>query len=273
MFAHDFVRHAWLAGTGVGLCCGVVGWLVVLRAQLFAGDALSHVAFVGAIAAALVGVDERLGLFATTAAVALAMAGMGRRARASDDVIGLVFAWILGVGLLLLALVARSAAGGTGVAAVNALFGSIYSLSAGQAATTSAVGLGVTLVVLVALRPLMLSSLDPDLAATLGVPVRALGVLVLLALGAIAADGTLAVGALLVLGLLAAPAGAAHKLASDPRRGLALSGALAVAAVWGGLVLSYAIPQLPPSSAIIALAAGAYAAAGLWGSWRRRSRG
>ena len=47
MFAHEFVRNAYLAGTFIALASGFVGWFVVARAQLFAGDALSHVAFVG----------------------------------------------------------------------------------------------------------------------------------------------------------------------------------------------------------------------------------
>ena len=100
-------------------------------AQLFAGDALSHVAFVGAIGAAVVGLDERVGLFVLTLAVAGGMAALGPRRRADDAVIGTVFAWILGIGMLLLTLLATSSAGGAGISAANALFGSIYSLSAG----------------------------------------------------------------------------------------------------------------------------------------------
>ena len=80
MFAHEFVRNAYLAGTFVALACGTVGWFVVLRGQLFAGDALTHVAFVGAIAAAVLGFDERVGLFVLTLAVA---AGWPRSAAAA----------------------------------------------------------------------------------------------------------------------------------------------------------------------------------------------
>jgi zinc/manganese transport system permease protein len=261
MFAHDFVRNAYLAGSGIGLCCGVLGWFVVLRGQLFAGDALSHVAFVGAIAAALVGVSVQAGLFALTVLVAAGMAGLGERAQAGDDVIGLLFAWILGIGLLLLTLLARSSSGGTGVAAVNALFGSIYALGAGASAIAAGVAVLVALGALVAIRPLLLSSLDAELAAIRGVPVRALGAAFLVAVGVLTAASTQAVGALLVLGLLGAPAGAAHQLTADPRRGIALSVAIALIAVWAGLALSYAIPQLPPSSAIIGLAAAAFALA------------
>src|SRR6185312_50450 len=75
MLSHEFVRNAYLAGTLIALACGIVGWFTVLRGQVFAGDALSHVAFVGAIAAAVVGVDERVGLFALTLGLAAVMAG------------------------------------------------------------------------------------------------------------------------------------------------------------------------------------------------------
>ena len=92
-------------------------------------------------------------------------------------------------------------------------------------------------------------------------PVRALGLGFLALVGVVAAEATQAVGALLLLGLLAAPAGAAHRLTTNPFAGLLLSAAIAVASVWIGLTLSYAIPTLPPSSMIIAAAVGVYLAA------------
>jgi zinc/manganese transport system permease protein len=261
MFAHEFVRNAYLAGTGVALACGVVGWFVLLRAQLFAGDALSHVAFVGAVAAAAAGIDLRIGLFALTIGVAGAMAALGRRGQADDTVIGIVFAWILGIGVLLLAAVATSSSGGEGVTASNTLFGGIYALSASASRLAAVIAVLVAIGIGAMFRPLLLSTLDPELAIVRGVPVRALGAGFLILLAAVTAESTQAVGALLLLGLLAAPAGAAHKLTTSPYRGVALSAALAVLSVWGGLALSYAVASLPPSSAIIGLASAGYLAA------------
>ncbi|MGB0097190.1 MAG: metal ABC transporter permease [Solirubrobacteraceae bacterium] len=159
MFAHDFVRNAYLAGTFISLACGIVGWFVVL--------------------------------------------------------IGTAFAWILGIGVFLLALLAVSAAGGNGIAGVNTLFGSIYELTPGAAQLAAAIALVVTAGVAVAARPLLLCTLDAELAAVRGIPVRVLGILFLLALAIVTAQSTQAVGALLLLGLLAAPAGAAHASARD----------------------------------------------------------
>jgi zinc/manganese transport system permease protein len=245
----------------VALACGVVGWFVVLRAQLFAGDALSHVAFVGAVAAAAAGIDLRIGLFALTIGLAGAMAMLGRHGEADDTVIGIVFAWILGLGALLLVVVATSAAGGEALTASNALFGGIFSLSVPASELAAVIAVLVALGVAAVFRPLLLSTLDPEVAIVRGIPVRALGAGFLILLGVVTAESTQAVGALLLLGLLAAPAGAAHKLTTSPYRGVALSAALAVVAMWGGLALSYAISPLPPGTAIIGLAAAGYLSA------------
>jgi zinc/manganese transport system permease protein len=83
-------------------------------------------------------------------------------------------------------------------------------------------------------------------------------------LGLVAAEATQAVGALLLLGLLSAPAGAAHRLTANPYRGFALAAALALLSMWGGLTLSYLVPSLPPSSMIISLAVAIYVGAAIF---------
>jgi zinc/manganese transport system permease protein len=249
VFAHEFFRSALLAGTFVSLACGVVGYFVVLRAQVFAGDALSHVAFTGALAAAAAGIDTRIGLFAATIAAALALGGLGRRAAADDVAIGVMFAWILGLGVFFLALVATGSGGGNGLLGARALFGSIFGLSASDARTAALIAALILLVMVTVARPLLFA------------PVTVLGLLFFALLGATAAEATQAVGALLLLGLLAAPAGAARRLTPNPYLAIALSGALAVLATWLGLAISYAVPRLPPSTAIIAIATGSYALA------------
>jgi zinc/manganese transport system permease protein len=263
VLAHEFIRNALLAGAGVALACGLVGWFVVLRGQVFAGDALSHVAFVGAIAAAAVGVDERVGLFALTLGLATAIAGLGRRAQADDVTIGVVFSWVLGIGVLLIAVLSTSSAGANGLIVASTLFGSIFALSAGQAIVAAALGAGVVAAIVAIARPLLLASLDSELASLQGAPVRALGLALMALLGAVTAEGTQAIGALLVLGLIAAPAGTAQRLTARPWAGMALSAAVALGATWGGVALAYAVPSLPPSSAIVALLVGAYALAAL----------
>ncbi|QHC21451.1 metal ABC transporter permease [Streptomyces sp. GS7] len=258
--AQPFFQHALLAGTAIAGACGLVGCFLVLRAQVFTGDALSHVAFTGAMAALAFGYDLRLGLFAATVAVALLFGTLGRKARPDDVVIGSVFSWILGLGAFFVTLYTTSRSTANGTAGVSVLFGSIFGISAGQATTAALVAVGVCLLVLLIARPLLFATLDEAVAAARGVPVRLLGYGFLALAGVSAAEATQAVGSLLLLGLLAAPAGAAIRLTDRPYRALALSAALAVLELWAGLFASYAVPTMPPSFAIMAAATAVYAA-------------
>jgi zinc/manganese transport system permease protein len=259
-----FLGNALLAGSCIAVASGLIGWFVVVRVQVFAGDALSHVAFTGALAAAAAGLDLRLGLFAATVVVALLLGLLAGRRRAgagagADDVtIGMVFVWVLGLGVFCLYLFNTGAAGANGTIAARTLFGSIFSLTAGQAWLAAALAVALVATLLALARPLLFASLDAPLALARGVPVGALGLAFLALVGIDAAEATQAVGALLLLGLLAAPAGTALQLTAHPYRGMALSAALALAAMWAGLGLAYWIGTVPPGSAVILVAVGFY---------------
>lgn len=259
ILTHPFMRNAFLAGVPIAALSGLLGYFMVLRRQVFVGDALSHVAFSGAVGALAFGFDARLGLFVATVLVAAALGLLGNRGLADDVVVGTVFAWVLGLGVLALSIYTASAKAATnGAAGVTVLFGSIFGLSSGQAYTAAAVA-GLLLVVTVAMvRPLLFASLDSAVAAAKGVPVTALGVGFLVLVGAIAAEATQAVGALLLLGLLAAPAGTAMRLTDHPYAAMVVASALSVGATVLGLVASYLLPKVPPSFGIIAVATAAY---------------
>jgi len=271
MLSQEFMRNALIDGSLTGLACGLVGYFVVLRAQVFAGDALSHVAFVGAMLAVVLGLELRLGLYASTLLVAVLLGLLGRRARAVDDVaIGAVFVWTLGLGALFLALYTSGASAGNGTAGVTVLFGSIFGLDARAVLVDGALAVLASALLLAAVRPLLYASLDPVVARAQGLRVRLLDLGFLALVGLVAAQATQAVGALLLLGLLAAPAGAAQRLTANPYRGLILSALFAVGAVWLGLALAYLIPSLPPSTAIVSVAGATYVASLLASSLRKQ---
>jgi zinc/manganese transport system permease protein len=266
----SFLVNALLAGTAIAAAAGLVGYFVVLRAQVFTGDALSHVAFTGALAALALGVDERFGLFAATIGVGVALGALGGRGRADDVVIGSVFAWILGLGVFFLTLYTTNNSAGNGNAGVNVLFGSIFGLNRSEAVTAVVVAAVIAAGMVTIARPLLFASIDNAVAAARGIPVRMLGYVFLALVGAAAAEASQAVGALLLLGLLAAPAGTAQRLTTRPYSALLISAGLAVGEMWAGLALSYTVPALPPSFAILAVATGGYALA-LLSTRRQRS--
>jgi zinc/manganese transport system permease protein len=270
--SQPFFQHALLAGSAIAAASGLVGYFLVLRTQVFTGDALSHVAFTGAMAALAFGYDLRLGLFAATIVMALLFGALGRRARPDDVVIGSVFSWILGLGAFFVTVYTTSRSTADGTAGVSVLFGSIFGISSGQATAAALIAVGVCLLVLLIARPLLFATLDEAVAAARGVPVRLLGFGFLAVAGISAAEATQAVGSLLLLGLLAAPAGAAIRLTDRPYRALALSAGLAVVELWAGLFASCAAPKVPPSFAIMAVATAVYAATFLVRRPTRRPR-
>jgi zinc/manganese transport system permease protein len=258
LLGQPFLRYAFIAGAAIAAASGLTGYFVVLRSQVFTGDALSHVAFTGALAALAAGADLLIGLYGACVLVAVAMAVLGYRGRADDTVIGSVFAWILGLGALFLSIYTTSPRGADGTSGVNVLFGTIFGLSASQAVTDSVVAVCVCAALILIARPLLFASLDEAVASARRVPVRALSTVFLGLVGVTAAAATQAVGALLLLGLLAAPAGAAQRLTARPYRAMWLSAVIAICSVWAGLLIAYAAPQIPPSFGILAVATASY---------------
>src|SRR6476659_7293673 len=102
MFTYDFMQNAFLAAGIVAVLCGLVGFFLVLRAQTFAGHALSHVGFAGATGAVLIGVPPLWGLIAMTLTGGIGMGLLGEKLQQRDVAIGIVLSMSLGLGLLFL---------------------------------------------------------------------------------------------------------------------------------------------------------------------------
>jgi zinc/manganese transport system permease protein len=270
MLGEPFIQHALVAGTSIALLSGLVGYFVVLRGQVFAGDALSHVAYAGALAALAAGVDLRFGLFAATVVIGVLLGVLGGRRTADDVVIGTTFAWVLGLGVLFLTIYTRSASTANSTANVNVLFGSILGISSGDAALAAWLAVGLIVLLLVLARPLLFASIDPVVARARGVPVRLLGSVFLAVVGATAAEASQAIGALLLFGLMAAPPAAAQRLTNRPWAGFALAGALSVLCLWVGICVSYAAPSLPASFTIMTASTLLYGGAAAWRGLRAR---
>jgi zinc/manganese transport system permease protein len=267
----SFLTNALIAGSAVAVPSGLLGWFVLMRRQVFAGDALGHVAFTGALAAAAFGVDVRVGLFVGTVGLACVLAVLGRRARADDVVIGATFALVLGLGVLFLARLSRASGRGgdaglqaeQAAAAARSLFGSVLGLTTADALVLAAVGLVVSAGLVALARPLLFSGLDPERARARGVRERLVGLLFLVLVGVAAGQASQAVGALLALGLLVAPAAAAHRLTARPYLGPLLAAAIGLVATWAGLALSKHLSGVPASAAVVLCATAASVLAGV----------
>lgn len=271
MLAHPFMIRALVVGTAVAGLCGLVGYFLTLRGQVFAGDAQGHVAYTGAMAALVAGLDPRVGLFAATVIAGVALGVIGRRG-ADDVTIGSFFSWVLGLGALLLTYYTTHGSAHNGTANVNVLFGSIFGINDHVGRLAVAVAAGIGLVLIAIARPLLYATIDAGVAQAGGVPTRGLNTLFLVIVGITVAVATPVIGTLVVLGLLAAPAAGAALLTVRVWQGLWLSAGLAVAAVWVGVAIAYAVPATPATFTIMSTAAAIYLIAAVVGARSRRPR-
>jgi zinc/manganese transport system permease protein len=241
MWAFAFMVNAFRAGTLVAVTAGVMGWFMVLRRQSFAGHTLAVVGFPGASGAVLAGISATYGYFAFCVAAALVIAAGSRGGRdggvQESALTGTVQAFLLACGFLFTALY-KGLLGGT----TSLLFGSFLGITTTQVRVLLAVAAVVLGALAVIGRPLLFASVDPDVAAARGVPVRLLSTVFLVLLGAAAAGTSQITGTLLVFALLVMPATTAQSLTARPGLGLALSAAVAVAVTWLGLTVAYFTP-------------------------------
>lgn len=257
LLAQHFVHTALWAGAVVAVVSGVIGVFVVTRGMSFAVHAVSELGFTGAAGALVVGFDPVLGMFGGSLLLGLVLGLLSLRGRERDSAIGSVLAFGLGVGVLFIMLYP-----GNATTATNLLFGSIVGVSDGQLRDLAIVAAIVLAGVAVLYRPLLFSSVDPEIAAARGVPLRTLSVAIFLLLALTAAEAIQVVGVLLVLTLVITPAAAAQRLTGRPALALLLSVAIALVSTEGGILLSLAEPW-PTSFFISAISFAAYLGARL----------
>ncbi len=264
LFDYPFMINALRAGTIVAVVSGAMGWFMVLRRQTFAGHTLSLIGFPGAAGAILIGLSPAFGYFGfcLAAGVIIAMASppVGSALYSEESaVIGSVQAFSLACGFLFVNLYHGNLNGLT-----NLLFGSFLGITNGQVLSLLAVAVPALVAALVALgliaRPLLFASVDPEVAAAAGIPVRLLAVVFLLLLGVAAAEASQITGSLLVFALLVLPPATAQVITGRPLLGIGLSVLLGVVVTWVGLVMAYYTPY-PTGAFITTLSFAAYVAA------------
>lgn len=239
VLAYHFMVNAFRAGAIIAVAAGAIGWFMILRRQSFVGHTLAVVGFPGASGAVWLGLSASVGYFGFCVAAAAFIAALPRRAGArgfseESAVIGTVQAFALACGFLFVSLYQGFLNGITSL-----LFGSFLGITDQQVLVLLAVA-GVALVLLGGMaRPLLFASVDPDVAAGRGVPVRLLSVAFLLLLGVAAAEVSQITGTLLVFALLVMPAAAAQQVTARPAWSFLLTLVIALAVTWVGLAVAY----------------------------------
>jgi zinc/manganese transport system permease protein len=244
----SFMQHALIGGSLVAVAAGLLGYFVITRQNAFAAHALAHIGFPGATGAILIGAPVTLGLAVFCVGGGLLIGLFGRRVADREMATGTILALATALGVLFASLASANASTTTSV-----LFGNLLAISDDQLLVYGAFTLAVVGTLAVLARPLVFASVDPAVAEARGVPVRALGLAFVVLLALTITMAVQVVGTLLLFALVVTPAATALRITARPARVALIAVALALAAVWGGLVLS-AMVDLPPSFFIVSLA-------------------
>ncbi len=258
------LQNSIIAGALLGLIGGLIGVFVMMRDLTFAVHGISELSFAGASFALLVGFNVVVGSILGSLVAALVIGVLGVRARERSSIIGVLMPFGLGLGVLFLALYPGRAANKFGL-----LTGQIVAVDDPQLYWM----IGVTIVVTVALailwRPLMFATVDPEIAAARGVPVRALSPIFMIILGLTVAMAVQVVGALLVLALLVTPAAAAMRVTASALWVPVLSVLFGTISMVGGILVALG-GSLPISPYVTTISFGIYVVCRIIGGRRVR---
>ena len=243
----NFMRNAFIGGTLVAIASGVIGYFVVIRRDAFAAHALGHIGFPGATLAVLLGIPVMVGLAVFCVSGGLAIGALGKRVANREVATGTILAYATGLGVLFASLASENTSSIT-----NVLFGNLLAISTGQIRTFTFFTVGLLAALALVARPLLFSSVDPQVAEAKGVPVRALGIAFMALLALAITMAIQVVGTLLLFALVVTPAAAALAITARPAAVAAIGTAIGVGAVWIGLVVAVMF-NLPPSFCIVTL--------------------
>ena len=228
-----FMVDAWIVAGIVSVVAGAIGFFVVLRGSAFPAHAIPNGAFAGAAAATLLGVSPMLGLATAAVAAALGIAALGRRGR-PDVATALALVLLLALGAVFL-----SRTGSYEQQLFALLFGEVLGVSASSLLPVAGLAVACLLSLVVLYRPLLMSSVVPDMGAARGVSPALMESAFLVVLALATAMTVPVVGALLIFSLMIGPPAAARALTDRPPAAIGLSIVLALVTAWGAIALSY----------------------------------
>lgn len=257
------MTDAWAVSTVVAVVAGVVGFFVVLRGATFAAHAVPMSAFAGAAGATLLGLSAIAGLGVLSPLAALGIGWLGRRRRA-DVATALVVMAQLGLGALFLSWTSRYAQ-----QAYALLFGEVLGVTRQELGVTLILAVVALVAAAVLYRPLLLTSVVPEVAEARGIAGLGLDLSFLLLVAAVTTTAVPVVGTLLVFSLMVGPPAAARLVVRGPLGAMAVSIVLALVTVWTALAAS-SVTQWPVGFFVGTIGAVWYVAARAGAAWQGR---
>jgi ABC-type Mn2+/Zn2+ transport system permease subunit len=232
---YAFFVRALAASAIVGLVCATVGSFMVLRGLAFMGDALSHSAFPGVVAAYFLKAPFYLGASIAAVGTALAIGWVTRQGKVrGDTAIGVLFAGMFALGVFFFSLIPNYVGDLFGF-----LFGEVLGIGVGDLVSLCVLAAFVLVTVALLWKELLYATFDPLGAAASGLPVGKLDYLLLALIALTIVISLQSVGIILVVAMLVTPAATAQLVSQSFGRLVVLAIAVGIVCPMVGLYISY----------------------------------
>lgn len=234
-FQFEFFRNGSLAALLVGALCGLIGVYIVLRRMSYIGHGLSHAIFGGAVISYVMAWNFYIGAGLWGFLAALLINQTIRRTRISADAaIGVVTTASFAIGV---AMISRYHHFTQNFDA--ALFGNILGVSGSDVLVVAGVALMIAILIFFQYRPLLFTTLDPEVAQVYGVRSAWVDTLFALMLAATLIASMQILGVTLIAAALVIPAITARLLTDSFNRMVILSTVIGALTGLFGMYLSY----------------------------------
>ncbi|PZH29572.1 manganese ABC transporter permease [Staphylococcus aureus] len=245
LFTYQFLNRALITSIIVGIVCGTVGSLIVLRGLSLMGDAMSHAVLPGVALSFLFGIPMFVGALITGMIASIFIGYITSSSKTKPDAaIGISFTAFLASGIIIISLI------NTTTDLYHILFGNLLAITNSAFLTTIVIGSIVLILILIFYRPLMISTFDPTFSRMSGLNTTLLHYFVMLLLSLVTVASIQTVGIILVVALLITPASTAFLISKKLYSMMIIASLISVISSIVGLYYSY-IYNIPSGATIV----------------------
>lgn len=245
LFTYQFLNRALITSIIVGIVCGTVGSLIILRGLSLMGDAMSHAVLPGVALSFLFGIPMFVGALITGMIASIFIGYITSSSKTKPDAaIGISFTAFLASGIIIISLI------NTTTDLYHILFGNLLAITNSAFLTTIVIGSIVLILIIIFYRPLMISTFDPTFSRMSGLNTTLLHYFVMLLLSLVTVASIQTVGIILVVALLITPASTAFLISKKLYSMMIIASLISVISSIVGLYYSY-IYNIPSGATIV----------------------
>ncbi|WP_305752298.1 metal ABC transporter permease [Mammaliicoccus sciuri] len=245
LIQYNFLSRALITAIVVGVVCGIVGSLIILRGLSLMGDAMSHAVLPGVAISYVLNIPMFIGALITGMLTSFLIGYIAQHSKTKNDAaIGIIFTAFFSLGIIIISQINSS------TDLYHILFGNILAVTSSAFYTTSIVSIIVIACVILFYKPLHLSTFDPIAARMSGLNVKVIHYFVMMLLALVTVASLQTVGIILVVALLITPSSAAFLITKSLKSMMIVASVISAICAACGMYISY-LYNLPSGACIV----------------------